>query len=120
MKPKILFVDKHRYMADFLREDLPLREGEIFHVKSMDEYQKWISYLTPDILVLDMGLSNHNTGTIISDIKENHPRLPIILTSIFEKVMEEPAVRMADGFVLKKANTTQLRKKILELLPRDG
>ena len=76
--------------------------------------------MKPDILVLDMSLSNYNAGVIVTDIKESHPRLHVILTSVFDTPREEPGVETADAFVLKNTDTTQLREKIFEFLPDRG
>ncbi len=118
--PKVLLFDNHSYMQDILKEDLAFREIEVVRIKEIDDYRTWILELNPDILVLDMSLSNQNAGAIVSDIKGSHPGLYVILTSVFDVLAEEPGVKRADAFVLKTIDAILLKEKIFEFLPDAG
>ena len=118
---KILLVDNYKYLEHFLRADFSTRGVEIVRVMGSDDYRALISYLNPSILVMDMSPRNYyQPGAIVQEIKESYPYLPVIVTSVFEAVREEPGIELADAFVLKDLDTVLLRDKIMEYLPNNG
>lgn len=118
---RILLVDEHPYLHEGLTMDLLLRQMTVLHLVEFFDFRTQIEELKPDILVLDMSLADpYGTGSVISGIKESYPRLPVIVLGVFDEYREEPAVKLADAFVLKNPDTTQLRAKILEFIPHGG
>jgi DNA-binding NarL/FixJ family response regulator len=72
----------------------------------------------PDLLIVDISLSDSNGLELIKDLKARYPKLPsLVLSTHDESLFAERALRAgAAGYVMKQAPTTEVMAAIREVL----
>ncbi|HPC62565.1 MAG TPA: response regulator transcription factor [Verrucomicrobiota bacterium] len=72
----------------------------------------------PDLVIVDLSLSESSGLELIKDIKARHPRLPVLVLSTHdESLYAERALRAgARGYVMKQAPTSELMRAIRKVL----
>ncbi|QPJ63017.1 MAG: response regulator transcription factor [Candidatus Nitronauta litoralis] len=86
----------------------------ISQAESGDEVLKKLKEVSPDVLVMDIEMPGKNAWDILSDLKHSHPRVKIIILSIFPEEKYGPRFIKggASGYVSKSAAPTDLLKAI--------
>jgi len=112
----IVVVDDHKIIADGL--ELLINESGAAIVTgkaySVAECRKLLKNNQPDVLLLDISLPDGNGIELCSKIKENYPRIKIImLTNYGEFATISGALNAgADGYVLKNSEPEELIESI--------
>lgn len=70
----------------------------------------------PDLVVLDIKLHQDNGLDFLRRIKERRPSLPVILNSGYSTYRDDFTSWLADAYLVKSSNTSELLEKVRELL----
>ena len=109
-------VEIRQPLWDFFR-----RQPDIYCSTVVDSVEKfWEEYdkeVTPEVILLDIGLPGISGLTAISLIKEKFPEADIIMLTIFddaEKIFQ--AIQSgASGYLLKKTSLEEIKKGVVEV-----
>src|SRR4030081_2174653 len=89
--PKFLIADDSESIRTVLRTFLESREGfEVCGeaVDGVDAIEK-AKELKPDLIILDLAMPRMNGAAAASVLKRRMPKIPIVLFTIYDKVMSE-------------------------------
>jgi DNA-binding response OmpR family regulator len=114
---RILLVDDQRFLQEFLLYELTQMGHEASCVDDVDALFVFQEEHAPDLLLLDPNFNDLQGWDLLREIKRpGRPRMPTILFTSFGATMRDPRAGLADGYVIKSANTQALGQKILEVL----
>jgi len=118
MKPvRIVLVDDHAIVRQGLRNllDPDPRFEVLAEAGSGEDALRLISELIPDVVILDLHLSDTNGAEICHRIIELHPKVAVlILTAFIDRQLVEACLRAgARGYLLKDAENLHLEEQIL-------
>ncbi|MCE7982312.1 MAG: DNA-binding response regulator [Caldilinea sp. CFX5] len=117
---RILLVDDHKVLRDGLRALLEY-EADLQVVGEADTGAQAIALvksLTPDVMVLDLGLPDLNGVEVIRTIRQDNTTLRIVVLSMYSRrEFVVPAIEAGcDGYVPKSATHTSLLQAIRTVL----
>jgi DNA-binding NarL/FixJ family response regulator len=105
--PKFLIADDSETIRTILRTFLESREGfEVCGeaVDGVDAIEK-AKELHPDLIILDLAMPRMNGAAAASVLKRRMPKIPIVLFTIFDKVMGKALASAVNvDLVLAKPN----------------
>ncbi len=116
----ILIVDDQPYLKELLWEDLRNEGHRITWVAEEDEAMESIRSSRPDIVLLDLYLNGFEGWSLLSHIKNEEPRLPVLIVSAYDSYKDDSRLAQADGYVVKDIYTDQLKNRIYDTLARHG
>ncbi|NIR14828.1 MAG: response regulator, partial [Desulfobacterales bacterium] len=70
----------------------------------------------PDLLVLDLEVTNEGGLTLLRRLTDRYPHLPIIIHTFPTEDANHPVVQSAAAFVEKMGNTDRLKREIQRVL----
>jgi DNA-binding NarL/FixJ family response regulator len=113
---RVVLAEDNLHMADALRAILSLQPDIqiVGLAHSGADAVRFVDELTPDVVVLDRAMPEIDGITAMRQIKEQHPRMPVlILTASAETQVAESALRAgAAGFVVKDTAFEELASAI--------
>ena len=119
-KTKILIVDDHPIVRERLAE-LINQESDLSvcgEAEDSREALKAVELLRPDLAIIDITLKDTYGIELIKQLKESHPRLPILVLSMHdESLYGERALRAgAKGYLTKQEATKKVITAIRRIL----
>ena len=115
----VLVIEDSRFASEALRL-MCLRSGaRVRRADSLRTAARHLATYRPSILVVDLGLPDGSGKSLISELSEAEPRIPLILATSGEDSLEKEAIAAgADGFLSKPLESLGgFQQTILELLP---
>jgi DNA-binding response OmpR family regulator len=70
----------------------------------------------PDLVVMDIRLPGMDGLEAMSRLLDKHPRIPVVLNSAYSSYKDSFMSWSADAYVVKSADTGELRLRVRELL----
>ena len=113
---KVLVVDDEKNIRKLYETELSREGYEVTSVESAEEALELISDTPPDLVVLDIRLEGMDGIDCLRTIMEKRRDLPVILNSAYSTYKQDFASWMADAYVVKSADLTELKDKIKEVL----
>jgi DNA-binding NtrC family response regulator len=114
-KKTILIIDDEPDIRILFGEELGQRY-KILTAKDGEEGLKSIFEKKPDLVILDIKMPKMNGLEVLRKSKSFFPSLPIILCSAFSSYKTVYAASLADAFVVKSPDFTELNETIEHLL----
>ena len=116
MTVRVLLADDHRLLRELLRELLQ-KEPDIEVVgeaSSGSEVMEKVSALSPDLVVLDIGMPGLNGIDAMAELAQRHPGVKVVCLSRYSDRRYVRAMLMAGaaGYVVKSAAGTELLRAI--------
>lgn len=116
MTVRVLLADDHRLLRELLRDQLQ-KEPDIEVVgeaPSGHEVMEQVDSLSPDLVVLDIGMPGLNGIDAMADLAARHPAIKVICLSGYSDRRYVRAMLMAGaaGYVVKSAAGTELLRAI--------
>lgn len=111
-KIRLLIIEDNRLLRDGITEMLKLEQDII--IISIDDSDKTtlanIRKLKPDVILLDLGLRNHNSLTVVEVVKKDFPGAKVIVMDLapVEADIQLFVKAGASGFILKDATLEEL------------
>ena len=116
---RVLIVDDHAVVRRGLKEILAdEHDVEVSETGDPREALRWVREQTWNLAVLDLDLPGKNGLELLSDIKRERPRLPVLILSVYPE--EQFAVRTlragASGFLCKDSAPDELVNALRKIL----
>jgi DNA-binding response OmpR family regulator len=114
---RILLLDDQRFLQEFILYELTQMGHRTSYVNDGDALFVSLEEHTPDLLLLDPNFNDFQGWDLLREIKRlGRPRMYILLFTSSGATLRDPRAVLADGYVIKNANTQVLGEKILEVL----
>lgn len=113
---KILVVDDE---PDILRLYSNELEDEGYHVRlasNGEEAEKIVNSESVDLVVLDIKMQKKDGLATLSQLKRIKKDLPVVLNSAYPTYKSDFQSWLADFYVVKSSNLSELKRKISQLL----
>jgi CheY-like chemotaxis protein len=107
-KKKILLVDDEESIHILYREELEGAGYEVHSAMNGEEALQVVSTLAPDLVILDIQMPGMNGIDVLRRIKEQNPKLPVILSSAYQEFKQNLSSWASDDFVVKSADMREL------------
>jgi len=116
---RILLVDDEKHIRQRYTEELSRDGYEVATLDSGDGLLERISFLQPDVVVLDIRLGDGWDGLdLLQDIKNRFFDLPVILCTAYDTFKYDPRSVAADHYVVKSDNLSGLKDKIIRTVEK--
>lgn len=116
IKKKILLVDDEESIHVLYREELEGEGYEVHSAMSGDQALQVVPALKPDLVILDIQMPGMNGIDVLRKIKEEDPKLPVILSSAYQEFKQNLSSWASDDFVVKSADMRELLDSVRRLL----
>ena len=113
---KILILDDEEHIRFFYSEEV---RSEGYEVETLESGRGIIDYLMgsmPDLLIMDIKMTEYSGLDLLKDIKEVYPDLPVVLCSAYDSFKHDKGSREADRYVIKSFDLTELKQIVSEIL----
>jgi DNA-binding NarL/FixJ family response regulator len=122
-KKTVLLVDDHAVVREGLRLLLETLLGmKVLEASSGPEALSTLGGATPDVVLLDARMPDHDGIWTLNKIKEEHPDIPVLMLSTYdtEEYVDQSLAAGAAGYLLKEASSAQLAEAIETALKGGG
>lgn len=120
MMTKLLVVDDEKNIRKLYETQLKREGYEVTTVESAEEALSIMEREQPDLVVLDIRLEGMDGIDCLRTLMEKRRDLPVILNSAYSTYKQDFASWMADAYVVKSSDLTELKDKIREVLESRG
>jgi two-component system response regulator (stage 0 sporulation protein F) len=114
--PKILVIEDEKNLRLLYKQDLEKDGFEVVTAANAPEGLAMVESEKPDLIVMDIRLPGMDGLEAMSHVLDKHPRLPVVLNSAYSSYKDSFMSWSADAYVVKSADTDELRTRIKELL----
>jgi DNA-binding NtrC family response regulator len=115
---KLLVVDDEKNIRRLYETELGRDGYEVVTAESAEEALDVIAESSPDLVVLDIRLEGMDGIDCLRNIMEKRRDLPVILNSAYSTYKQDFASWMADAYVVKSADLTELKDTIKDVLEK--
>jgi DNA-binding NtrC family response regulator len=116
--PCVLFVDDEEGLLDLYRSAFSRDGYDVLTVASLDDAKLALSKSGVDIVVLDIRLAEESGLTLLREIKASRPRLPVVLSTAYARYQDDFSAWLADAYVVKSSDLTELKHTVKRCLTR--
>lgn len=117
---KLLIVDDEKNIRKLYASELEREGYEVRSVESAEAALDAIEEDPPDLVVLDIRLEGMDGIDCLRSIMEKRRDLPVILSSAYSTYKQDFASWMADAYVVKSADLSELKSTIKDVLENRG
>lgn len=116
MMPRVLVVDDEENILKLYQMELVSEGFEVCLASSGDLALQELDNSKPDIVVLDVKMEGTDGLQTLSKMKSRYNDLPVILNTAYNTYKNDFQSWLAEGYVVKSADLTELKSKIREIL----
>ena len=109
---KILLVDYEEYIRQLYSEELAKEGHEVVTAASGHDLLRRIDLLQPEVVILDIRLIDYDGLKLLQDIRYHYRDLPVILCTAYDTYKCDPRAMVADYYVIKSSNLSDLRMAV--------
>ena len=113
---KILVVDDDESIRLLYREELQQEGHEVLTAASAAEGLALVESARPDLVTLDIKMPGQDGLTALRELKARHRDLPVIMCTAYSTFKRAYASIASDAYVVKSADTTELKNVIRRIL----
>jgi len=117
---KLLVVDDEKNIRRLYETELTGAGYDVSTAESAEEALEMIEKEPPDLVILDIRLEGMDGIDCLRTIMEKRRDLPVILNSAYSTYKQDFASWMADAYVVKSADLSELKGTIEEVLEKRG
>ena len=118
MKRKILVVDDEENIRLLFKEELEEEGYEVDTASNGLEALEKVKAASFDVIVLDIKMPVMDGIQALNAIKNMNKDQPVILCSAYGEFKQDVSSWVSDGYVVKSADTQELKETIREILGR--
>jgi DNA-binding response OmpR family regulator len=107
----ILIVEDEKYLLDIYTDEFKDAGFEVQSLSTGREAIDWIKKVRPSVVVLDIKLGDIEGLKVLEEIKEYDKTIPVILNSAYSVYKSDFASWMADDYVVKSSDISELIAK---------
>jgi DNA-binding NtrC family response regulator len=115
---KILVVDDEDSIRLLYAEELADDGHEVVTAASAIEATEKLARNTFDLVVLDIKLKNESGLDLLQKIVKERHEMPVILCTAFSCYKDDFSAWLADGYVVKSSDMTELKDEIKRILAK--
>lgn len=113
----ILIVDDEEGIRGLYESELQTEGFATHSVSSGDEALQYIGENKPvDLVILDIKMENMNGLEVLEELRAKTSNVPVILNSAYSTYKNDFTSWLADAYLVKSPNLTELKDKVKELL----
>ncbi len=117
-KPVVLFVDDEEGLLELYRSAFG-REGlEVRTAATLDAARAELARGEVHTVVLDIRLVEGSGLTLLREVKAANPHLPVILCTAYARYQDEFSAWLADAYVVKSSDLSELRQTVRRFVER--
>lgn len=121
MTRKILVIDDEKHVRMLYQEEL---ENEGYAVVVSDGQEPVVEVIArekPAIIILDIKLGPDVSGLdLLQTLRGPYPDIPVILSTAYDSFQYDLKSIVADFYVVKSVDLTELKTKVAEALTKTG
>ena len=113
---RILIIEDEKNLRLLYQQDLERDGFEVVTAATAAEGLAMVEAEAPDLVVMDIRLPGMDGLEAMSRLLDKNPKLPVVLNSAYSSYKDSFMSWSADAYVVKSADTGELRTKVRELL----
>ena len=113
---KILVIEDERNLRLLYKQDFERDGYEVITAGDAPEGIKLVEAEHPDLVVMDIRLPGMDGLEAMGRVLDRHPRMPVVLNSAYSSYQDSFMSWAADAYVVKSADTDELRTRLRYLL----
>ena len=117
---RLLVVDDEQDIRYLFQCELEDEGYQVDAVGSAAEAESQLQQANYDLVILDIQIGSDNGLAVLQDIISRQKDLPVILCTAFSCYKEDFSSWLADGYVVKSSDLTELKKEIQRVLTKRG
>jgi DNA-binding response OmpR family regulator len=114
--PRVLIVDDEENFRKLYSMELSSEGYDVSLADSGQAAIRSVSEEAPDIVVLDVKMSGKDGLETLSELKKKNKALPVILNTAYNSYKNNFQSWLAEDYVIKSADLSELKMKIRNLL----
>jgi len=115
---RILVIDDETNICILYAEELTEEGYEVVTATSTAEAVEKLQQTEFDLVVLDIKLKNESGIDLLQRIVKERHEMPVILCSAFSCYKDDFSAWLADGYVVKSGDLTELKQEIARVLSK--
>ncbi len=117
---RLLVVDDEQDIRYLFQCELEDEGYQVDAVGSAAEAESQLQQASYDLVILDIQIGSDNGLAVLQDIISRQKDVPVILCTAFSCYKEDFSSWLADGYVVKSSDLTELKKEIQRVLIKRG
>lgn len=114
---RILIIDDEEDIRSLYQSELEIEGYSACSVSSGSEAMDYIDKNTnPDLVILDIKMSEMDGLEILENIRTRTNKVPVILNSAYSTYKNNFTSWLADAYLVKSSDLSELKDKVKELL----
>ncbi len=118
-KPTVMIIDENAGIREFYAAELAERGYDVVAAGNAGDVEEVIRRSKPDLIILDPWIEGRYRWDVLSSIKEEDSRMPVLLCLAFDAPVPEDMV-LAEEFVLKSMFTGDFLLKVERIIRGGG
>ena len=106
---QVFLVDDEGYIRQLCSKELVKEGHEVVTAASGHDLLRRIALLQPEVVILNIRLIDYDGLKSLQDIRNHYHDLPVILCTAYDAYKCHPKAMVADYYVTKSYNLTQLK-----------
>ncbi len=116
----ILLVENEKNQRLLYEQELKHEDYEIFTAADGEEALEIVREQTPDIIIMDINMPKMDGLETIGRILGKHKEIPIIIYTAYSSYKDNFMSWVADAYIIKSSDLTELKNKIKEVITNKG
>jgi len=113
---KILIIEDEKNLRVLYQQDFERDGFEVVVAATAADGLLKVESDRPDLVVMDIRLPGMDGLEAMSRLLDKNPRIPVVLNSAYSSYKDSFMSWSADAYVVKSADTDELRMRVRELL----
>lgn len=113
---RILVVDDEAGVRELYREELSESGYAVETAASAREALQAVKASAPDLVTVDIKMPEEDGISLLREIKERWPRLPVVICTAYPVYRQEFGAWASDAYVVKSADLGELKKTLRTIL----
>lgn len=115
---RLLVVDDEANIRILYAEELADEGYEVVTASNTAEAVEKLQQTSFDLVILDIKLKNENGIELLQKIVRERHEMPVILCSAFSCYKDDFSAWLADGYIVKSGDLTELKQEIVRVLDK--